>query len=67
MRDNGFLDTNVLVYANDTAEPAKQATARKLIRDVLYAETAGCTILYSENLNAGQEYAHVTVVNPFAD
>ncbi|MEX2445152.1 MAG: PIN domain-containing protein [Alkalispirochaeta sp.] len=29
------------------------------------AETAGCAVLYSEDLDAGQEYAHVTVVNPF--
>jgi predicted nucleic acid-binding protein len=140
MSGNVFLDTNVLVYANDAAEPKKQGTARALIKDVLYtgtgvisvqvlgefwvtvtrmirtplsnatarqeaelfslmtvvdldsslfydalrlqqlyqisywdaqivaaAESAGCTILYSEDLNAGQQYAHVTVVNPFAD
>ena len=138
MNGSVFLDTNVLVYANDAGEPAKQHTARTLLKDVLYAENgvisvqvlsefwvtvtrklrkplslqtarqeaelfhlmtvvdldsalfydavrlqelyrisywdaqivaaadaAGCTVLYSEDLNAGQTYAHVTVVNPF--
>jgi predicted nucleic acid-binding protein len=132
LSDNVFLDTNVLVCANDTAEPKKQRTARTLIKDVLHAgngvisvqflrefrvtvtrkihkplsvsmarqeaelfglmtvvdldsilffdalrvqqlyqisywdaqivvaaESAGCTTLYSEDLNAGQEYAKV--------
>jgi predicted nucleic acid-binding protein len=140
MNGNVFLDTNVLVYANDAAEPEKQGTARKLIRDVLHAETgvisvqvlsefwvtvtrkirkplsvstarqeaelfglltivdldsrlfydairlqqlyqisywdaqivaaaetAECAVLYSEDLNAGQKYGNVTVVNPFSD
>lgn len=31
------------------------------------AESAGCTELYSEDLNAGQVYAGVRVVNPFAE
>ncbi|MBI2299523.1 MAG: hypothetical protein HYU66_11375 [Armatimonadetes bacterium] len=30
------------------------------------AESAGCSELYSEDLNAGQTYAGVRVVNPFA-
>jgi len=30
------------------------------------AEQAGCQTLYSEDLNAGQSYAGVTVQNPFA-
>ncbi|NBC29298.1 MAG: PIN domain-containing protein [Spirochaetes bacterium] len=135
-----FLDTNVLVYANDAAEPEKQRTARRLLKDVLHAEngvisvqvlsefwvtvtrkirkplsphiarleaelfhlmtvvdldsalfydalrleqlyqlsywdaqivaaaeSAGCTVLYSEDLNAGRQYANLTVTNPFAD
>ncbi|MDA3951701.1 MAG: hypothetical protein PF508_21015 [Spirochaeta sp.] len=37
MSGNVFLDTNVLVYANDTAEPKKQGVARTLIKDVLHA------------------------------
>ena len=140
MNGSVFLDTNILVYANDSADPRKQQTARTLIKDALRAEngvisvqvlnefwvtvtrkirkplslstarqeaelfalmtvvdldvvlfydalrigqlydishwdagivaaaeTAGCTTLYSEDLNAGQKYANVTVVNPFAD
>jgi predicted nucleic acid-binding protein len=138
MSGNVFIDTNVLVYANDSAQPPKQRTARSLIKDVLHAgngvisvqvlsefwvtvtrkiqqplsgstarretelfglmtivnldsnlfydavrlqqvyqisfwdaqivaaaESAGCTVLYSEDLNAGQEYSNVQVVNPF--
>ena len=34
---------------------------------VAAADTAGCTVLYSEDLNAGQKYANVTVVNPFME
>lgn len=140
MNGSAFLDTNVLVYANDTAQPGKQHIARTLLKDVLHtengvisvqvlsefwvtvtrkiqnplsisiarqqvelfglmtivsldpalfhdalrlqqlyqisyrdaqivaaAETAGCTTLYSEDLNAGRQYANVTVVNPFGD
>lgn len=33
---------------------------------VAAAESAECEVLYSEDLNAGQVYAGVTVVNPFA-
>jgi len=29
------------------------------------AERAGCTEIYSENLNAGQHYHGMPVVNPF--
>ena len=140
MNGSVFLDTNILVYANDAAEPGKQQRARTLVKEVLHAETgvisvqvlsefwvtvtrkirkplsletarqevelfhlmtvvdldsalfydalrlqelykvsyrdaqivaaadvAGCTVLYSEDLNPGQKYAHVTVVNPFVD
>ncbi len=31
------------------------------------AATLGCEILYSEDLNAGQSYDGVRVVNPFID
>ena len=138
MSGNVFLDTNVLVYANDSAEPQKQRTARSLIKEALHlgngvisiqvlsefwvtvtqkiqvplsfsiarretelfgmmiivnldfslfydavrlqqlyqisywdaqivaaAESAGCAVLYSEDLNAGQKYSSVQVVNPF--
>ncbi len=32
---------------------------------VAAAEAMGCDAVYSEDLNAGQEYASVTVINPF--
>lgn len=141
MNDSVFLDTNVLVYANDTAEPTKQHAARTLLKQVLgaengvisvqvlsefwvtvtrkiisplsittarqeaelfgvmmtvvdldaalfydalrlqqlhqisfrdaqiiaAAETAGCSTLYSEDLNPGQKYGNIAVVNPFAE
>jgi len=42
MRDSmGFLDTNTLVYANDTSFPEKQALARTLVTRHLAAGT-GC-------------------------
>ncbi len=139
MNGSAFLDTNVLVYANDAGDPDKQRTARTVLKDILRndkavisvqvlsefwvtvtqkirnplsvslarqqvelfelmtivsldsalfydalrlqqlfgisywdaqivaaAESAGCTTLYSEDLNAGQQYGSVTVVNPFA-
>lgn len=31
MKDRFFLDTNILVYANDTSAPLKQAVARELV------------------------------------
>jgi predicted nucleic acid-binding protein len=33
--DRAFLDTNVLVYANDTSEPIKRARARELVARVM--------------------------------
>ncbi len=33
MTERSFFDTNVLVYADDRADPARQARARQLIRD----------------------------------
>ena len=140
MNGSAFLDTNVLVYANDTAQPGKQQTARTLLKNLLRsdsgvisvqvlsefwvtvtrkiqyplsislarqqvdlfalmtvvsldsalfhdalrieqlyqvsfwdaqilaaAEAADCSTLYSEDLNACQKYANVTVVNPFSN
>lgn len=46
-----FLDTNLIVYANDT---------------LAAAEHARCHLLWSEDLNPGQLYATVHVENPFA-
>lgn len=42
MNDNTcFLDTNTLVYANDTNYPEKQALARKLVSGLI-ASGKGC-------------------------
>jgi predicted nucleic acid-binding protein len=136
MSDKGFFDTNVLLYAHDTKDLAKQETARSLIAkelagarmvlstqvlseyfvaatrklglahsdaidgvhrlsaceivgvevghvidaarisqdhqlsywDALIVSTAaaaGCTLLYTEDLNDGQVIADVRVTNPF--
>ena len=35
MNGSVFLDTNVLVYANDATEPGKQHAARTLLKKVL--------------------------------
>lgn len=35
MNDKCFFDTNILVYANDSSEKAKQEIARSLIKDSL--------------------------------
>ena len=140
MSDRWFLDTNVLVYAYDTANPSKQARARALLREsirtgdghvspqvlgeffvivtrkiaepmsveqatealrsfsalpvgeidrqlvnravdtvqryrisywdaliIAGAERAGCTRIYSEDLNDGQQYHEIQVQNPFAE
>ncbi len=139
MTDRMFLDTNVLVYAYDAHDLAKQKLAQGLLMDALEneigvvsaqvlgeffcvvtrripkpltvdeaqevienlslldvvetdapmvsraidlvkahriaywdalivaaAERARCTVIYSEDLNAGQDYAGIRLVNPFA-
>ena len=40
MPDRQFLDTNILVYAYDGADPAKQESARQIIRNGITEETA---------------------------
>ena len=40
MPDRQFLDTNILVYAYDGADPAKQEHARQIIRNGIAEETA---------------------------
>jgi predicted nucleic acid-binding protein len=139
MSGKAFVDTNILIYAHDVSDPAKQQRAVKLIDElwderrgvlstqvlqemavnvrksirnrvsvaqarrlvegflawevvinrpesvlrameieerfqisfwdamiVQAAQSAGCEILYSEDLSHGQEYDGVLVVNPFA-
>ena len=52
MNADVFVDTNVLLYTIDE-DPA---SARKRM---------GCHTVFSEDLNDGQSYDGVTVVNPF--
>lgn len=39
MTDKVFLDTNILVYAYDSYDPAKQSIAQRLVADVITSET----------------------------
>ncbi len=40
MPDRNFIDTNILVYAYDSADPAKQEHARHILRSGITEETA---------------------------
>jgi predicted nucleic acid-binding protein len=40
MNDRVFLDTNILVYANDASEPEKQRVAREAIRSAILEDRA---------------------------
>ncbi|MDE2688456.1 MAG: PIN domain-containing protein [Chloroflexota bacterium] len=40
MPDRNFIDTNILVYAYDSADPAKQQQARHILRSGITEETA---------------------------
>lgn len=44
MSDKVFFDTNILVYANDSAEPWKQKIARNLIKNALKVQSAVISI-----------------------
>jgi predicted nucleic acid-binding protein len=48
MSDRAFLDTNVLVYAVDEAEPAKRDAARQLLGSTDYGEFVLSTQILSE-------------------
>jgi len=68
MSDKYFVDTNILMYAHDTAE-ALEIEVRYHVSfwDALViqaAQVAGAAILYSEDLSDGQEYGGVRVKNP---
>ena len=45
-----FIDTNVLIYAYDSES----------------ARESGSSVVWSEDLNSGQDYAGVRVQNPFS-
>lgn len=68
-----FIDTNVLIYAHDAVSLLRASHIQEdhqlslwdsLIIDA--AQSAGCETLYSEDLNHGQLYGVVRVINPFA-
>ena len=40
MPDRQFIDTNILVYAYDSTDPAKQAQARQILKSGITEETA---------------------------
>ena len=69
-----FLDTNILVYADDVDAGPKRAKAQALVLDALAngdavihaARRAGCDRLMTEDLQAGQRIEGVKIVNPFA-
>jgi predicted nucleic acid-binding protein len=55
-----FFDTNLLVYAVEQSERSSCHAAILVAADALGAHT-----VYSEDLNHGQRYGQVQVVNPF--
>jgi predicted nucleic acid-binding protein len=65
-----YLHWEIVVNTPDSALQALDLQARYRISfwDALIlhaAETAGATVLYSEDLSSGQSYGAVRVVNPF--
>ena len=72
-----FVDTNLLVHAFDKSGSPKNKIAQIGLADqaklsfwdaliVLAAVRAGAAVLYTEDLNNGQEILGVRVANPFA-
>ena len=57
-----FVDTNVFVYVFDDDSPRKQETAR--IESTLDADA---TVLLTEDLQHGQMFGRLRVLNPFRD
>ena len=71
-----FLDTNVVVYAFDRSEPARQERAQALMADhpdamistqVIHESAAlcGCPTLWTEDLTDGSVIRVVAIRNPF--
>ena len=56
MSDKCFFDSNILVYMQDSFWDSLIVSA---------AVSAGCSVLYSEDLNDGQTVRGVTIRNPF--
>ena len=58
-----FVDTNVLLYAQDPREPGKQAYWDALM--VAAAQQQGCATLLTEDLHHGLQVDQLQVINPF--
>jgi predicted nucleic acid-binding protein len=63
-----FLDTNILVYADDSDAGDKRDRAQGVLRDALVvrcAIAAGCKRLLSEDLQHGRVFDGVRIEDPF--
>ena len=75
MNDNVFIDTNILVYAHDKDAGLKHSKASQIVatfweqRQRPFISTQVLQELHvnllSEDLNAGQDYGSIVVLNPF--
>lgn len=68
MTADAFIDTNILLYAVSTDE--NEAGKRVQARQILVAPDWGLSVqvlqeFYAEDLNHGQDYDGVRVINPF--
>jgi predicted nucleic acid-binding protein len=65
-----FVDTNILLYAIDIEAREKHRRARQVITSTVVLGCAGlrraegADAVLTEDLNAGQRIAGVTIVNP---
>ncbi len=71
-----FIDSNVIVYANDAAAGDKQNRSIDLVTRLLEdgsgvilaaADAARCTVLWSEGFEPGTRYLGITVRSPFRE
>ena len=62
-----FVDTNALLHAHDGAIGIHQRAGISFWDSMIVRSAAemGCDVLYSEDLNAGQNYSGVRAENPF--
>jgi len=67
MNGKHFCDTNVLVYAIERDLVHRFKVNYFDAQILAAAHFSGCEIVYSEDLNSGQDYAGIVVVNPFQD
>ena len=70
-----FIDTNILVYTLHSKDSYKQAKDMSVILQLSFwdslivaaAEKSKCEYIISEDLNLGQTYRGVMVINPFQE